>query len=533
VQVSRRVDGPNCEQVDATLVCWRIPLANGAFESIETEFQDLQRAHHDGVSSFVKREDCNEIDQRYVFWEDREKFDCQVQRLAEAFQAEVLREWRFLLIPWARDAAIRSSVSADFRLWSLSERAIVEFDAHLQKASSYRWMMSLLYAAAQEMQEGEVSSVLSSLMSSMSLSASEFDRLAKSLKAHRATSLSNRSRSYAQFPLMLFVDSEVAQFPLESCPCLRALEVVRGVAPNATLEAFQQHRCRSEVSCASAAACRGTDSINTSASTPNGLPTTLIRKSQRSGTNPLLPAESRNEPHDGRVEPHGGFFVLDPSKDATCAQTYLQQLLASWRKSGEHGTWTGHVGQPFPDTSALLNRLRSEDVFLYMGHGQSARRLLKAEALQMGAPIALAGDRSSTAGPRCAPLQAVVMLMGCSTAKISRLPPVANPTASIDGAARSCCRTKTYAGGAFEAFGMPLNALIGGSPAVVGALWDVLGGDLEQFVCALLKDWVSGTRSSKRLSANGRLMSALVKARKACKLRFLTGAAVVCYGIPM
>merc|ERR1712070_1200157 len=123
--------------------------------------------------------------------------------------------------------------------------------------------------------------------------------------------------------------------------------------------------------------------------------------------------------------------------------------------------------------------------------------------------------------------------MGCSTAKIFRSSP------STDTATHGRPRLRVRAGSDFEAFGMPLNVLVGGAPAMVGALWDVLGGDLEQLVCSLLKGWVTRSLPRKRSACNDAeagpisLMGALVKAREACRLRFLTGAAVVCYGIPI
>ena len=39
---------------------------------------------------------------------------------------------------------------------------------------------------------------------------------------------------------------------------------------------------------------------------------------------------------------------------------------------------------------------------------------------------------------------------------------------------------------------MPFNILIGGGPAVLGTLWDVLDGDLDRFVSALLQQWGAG-----------------------------------------
>lgn len=85
----------------------------------------------------------------------------------------------------------------------------------------------------------------------------------------------------------------------------------------------------------------------------------------------------------------------------------------------------------------------------------------------------------------------------------------------------------------FEAFAMPINVLIGVGPAMIGALWDVLEGDLQQLSVALLQGWMSRSQSAVGQATPLGLSAALKKSRVACKLRFLTGAAVVCYGIPM
>merc|ERR1712135_95069 len=87
--------------------------------------------------------------------------------------------------------------------------------------------------------------------------------------------------------------------------------------------------------------------------------------------------------------------------------------------------------------------------------------------------------------------------------------------------------------------GMPLNVLIGGAPAMIGALWDVLGGDMEMFTCAFLKQWVAQAKGRDDTvgevgsRAESSMLSAMRSARGACVLPFLTGAAIVCYGIPL
>merc|ERR1719401_1071711 len=133
--------------------------------------------------------------------------------------------------------------------------------------------------------------------------------------------------------------------------------------------------------------------------------------------------------------------------------------------------------------------------------------------------------------------------MGCSSAKTFR---------TVGGQPEACAAMRRQAGAwgageAYEAFGMPMDVLIGGGPAMVGALWDVLAGDLETLVCGLLERWMApvpaaadvgscgcdASAVAKAPGAGQSLMGALKAARLDCRLRFLTGAAVVCYGIPM
>lgn len=347
----------------------------------------------------------------------------------------------------------------------------------------------------------------------------------------------------AQLPLLLFVDSEVAQFPFEVCPCLRSLEVVRGVAPNVTLTAFQRHQRSSQDMDVGSALARAGPTVAPEAALPNTLIRNRSRTSYQTTVGSCLPAGGSaalfEQSGTGcRARPRGGFYVLDPLEDASCSQAQLQTLLGKWP------TWAGHVGRHFLEGSELISRLASEDAFLYMGHGgKCMKKLLKPEALQMGASVCAAGEQksatsSSNTSSSRVPLHSIVMLMGCSTAKISRhqwLRSTVSPTCT---SLRARC-VKTRSGSMFEAYGAPLDVLIGGAPAVVGALWDVLGGDLEQLVCSMLEAWVQGPRAQKHVARDSTrlapvsLMRALVEARKACRLRFLTGAAIVCYGIPM
>jgi separase len=71
---------------------------------------------------------------------------------------------------------------------------------------------------------------------------------------------------------------------------------------------------------------------------------------------------------------------------------------------------------------------------------------------------------------------------------------------------------------------MALAYLHASCPALVANLWDVTDGEIDRFCTALLEHT---TREG------GSLLSAVARARSACRLRFLTGAAAVAYGVPL
>ena len=68
-------------------------------------------------------------------------------------------------------------------------------------------------------------------------------------------------------------------------------------------------------------------------------------------------------------------------------------------------------------------------------------------------------------------------------------------------------------------------------------LWDVTDKDIDRFAEALLQAWLQHAASDaggqQGPGAGGAAVhTGLEDARRACKLRALTGAAPVCYGLP-
>lgn len=116
---------------------------------------------------------------------------------------------------------------------------------------------------------------------------------------------------------------------------------------------------------------------------------------------------------------------------------------------------------------------------------------------------------------------------------------------------------------------MPKTYLVAGAPAVLGALWDVTDGDVDAFAAGVLWRWGllgrqevvdiggkgGGRRGGKRKGIGVRevkinekerekmlrdeeaenvcLSEAVAVARGECYLKYLNGAALVVYGVPV
>ena len=135
------------------------------------------------------------------------------------------------------------------------------------------------------------------------------------------------------------------------------------------------------------------------------------------------------------------------------------------------------MGEP---PQVLKRALGEKDLFVYCGHGDGRALLRGAELREL---------------PRCA----VSLLMGCSS-----------------GAMRPH--------GDLAPSGTPLHYMHARCPALVANLWDVTDGEIDRLTDNLL---------DRCTATGGDLLTAVAQARGACRLRYLTGAATVCYGVPL
>ncbi|MCP9258771.1 Peptidase family C50 [Dirofilaria immitis] len=148
-----------------------------------------------------------------------------------------------------------------------------------------------------------------------------------------------------------------------------------------------------------------------------------------------------------------------------------------------------------PKPEELRNSLETSDLFFYMGHGSGGRYFGRSTVLRSN-------------------IRAVSLLMGCSSVRIA------------------------YEGEGFDGRGAIYDYVIAKCPCIVGCLWMVTDGEIDRVLLALLDFCFSEMQKPindkiKPNSSYRLLIDAIAYARTACKLKYMTGGAVVAYGLPI
>ncbi|KAI0674723.1 peptidase family C50-domain-containing protein [Trametes maxima] len=189
------------------------------------------------------------------------------------------------------------------------------------------------------------------------------------------------------------------------------------------------------------------------------------------------------------VDPRRTYFVLNPSGDLKGTESRF----AGWLKEMKSVGWDGVVGHA-PSEQQFVDALTNRDLVIYFGHGGAEQYIRSHKIRHL---------------PRCA----ATMLWGCSSGVLKYM-------------------------GDFDRVGTPYHYMLAGCPTLVANLWDVTDRDIDKFSQSVfddlrlnadvVKQWRADDNTGSRTSA----MHAVAKARESCKLKYLTGAAPVVYGIP-
>ncbi|XP_072510909.1 separin [Notamacropus eugenii] len=175
------------------------------------------------------------------------------------------------------------------------------------------------------------------------------------------------------------------------------------------------------------------------------------------------------------VNPQSTFYILNPQNNLGNTEERFRARFCS-----ETG-WKGLVGEA-PSQEQVQAALTEHDLYIYAGHGAGAS-FLDGQAIQR---------------LNC---RAVALLFGCSSAALA-------------------------VQGNLEGAGIVLKYIIAGCPLFLGNLWDVTDREIDRYTEALLQGWLEA-------GSGAPLLSYVIQARQAPRLKYLIGAAPVAYGLPV
>ncbi|KAI0313288.1 peptidase family C50-domain-containing protein [Amylostereum chailletii] len=202
------------------------------------------------------------------------------------------------------------------------------------------------------------------------------------------------------------------------------------------------------------------------------------------------PATNVSSPIDrAHIDASNAFYVLNPSGDLTATE----KPFSGWLKRMDAVGWEGLVGK-VPSEQQMVDALSKKDLFIYFGHGGAEQYVRSHKVRHL---------------PQCA----ATMLWGCSSGLLKEM-------------------------GEFDRMGTPYSYMLGGCPTLVANLWDVTDRDIDKFSQAVFDKMDLTPESVRRQAQNPRrlggtsIVEAVAQSRNACKLKYLTGASPIIYGIP-
>ncbi|KAH9026737.1 peptidase family C50-domain-containing protein [Lactarius pseudohatsudake] len=189
-----------------------------------------------------------------------------------------------------------------------------------------------------------------------------------------------------------------------------------------------------------------------------------------------------------RLDLSSTYYILNPSGDLESTERRFSPWLRSMRGVG----WDGIIGRT-PSEQEFTHALAKNELLIYFGHGGGEQYIRSHKIRHL---------------PRCA----ATMLWGCSSGLLRDM-------------------------GEFDRIGTPYNYMLAGCPTLIANLWDVTDRDIDKLTQAVfdhvhLTPEVLREKPDRTETAGTSIVKALAEARGACKLKYLTGAAPVVYGIP-
>ncbi|CAE6405783.1 unnamed protein product [Rhizoctonia solani] len=183
------------------------------------------------------------------------------------------------------------------------------------------------------------------------------------------------------------------------------------------------------------------------------------------------------------VDPKRVRYVLNPKGDLK----HTEKQFGPWlKRMTKEAGWSGTIGRK-PTEEEMARSLSGSDLFIYFGHGGGEQFIRSQKIRHL---------------PQCS----AAMLWGCSS-----------------GAMREM--------GDFDPIGTPYHYMLAGCPTLVATLWDVTDRECDRFAQSVFNS-LKLDDAKKSAAAKTSVVQAVALAREVCKLKYLTGAAPVVYGIP-
>lgn len=179
-------------------------------------------------------------------------------------------------------------------------------------------------------------------------------------------------------------------------------------------------------------------------------------------------------------------IVLNPHGDLNKTEARFKDIFCNLVNDTLHSS--AIIGEK-PEEKVFLQLIRESNLFIYVGHG-SGDQYARLKCVKQC-------DKVATS-----------FLLGCSSASM-----------------------KKY--GLLQPTGSTYSYLQGGSPFVLGNLWDVTDKDIDKFSVNLFERSGLIKNLQGEVSGYQTVNIAASEARAVCHLRYLNGASPVCYGLPI
>ncbi|CCF60515.1 hypothetical protein KAFR_0K01610 [Kazachstania africana CBS 2517] len=178
-------------------------------------------------------------------------------------------------------------------------------------------------------------------------------------------------------------------------------------------------------------------------------------------------------------------MVLNPHGDLKRTESSFKEL---FEKTAETLPGSKLIMNKRPTEEELVSMLTESNLFIYVGHNGGEQYIRSKEIKKLNSVSAS-------------------FLLGCSSASM-----------------------KYY--GKLEPTGTVYSHLLGGSPLVLGNLWDVTDKDIDKFSQNVFEKIGFVKNIEGEVSGYKTLSEAVTESRDTCHLKFLNGAAPVVYGLP-